>query len=196
MPLTVGLHEMFTIEKNTLKALLLFAGKKDIRYYLNGVIVDGKESKLVASDGHRLITVKIDYKGESFIIPRELIENALKISNKHLDRLDISFNTDSKQVDIGGLSGFAVDGRILEWQAIIPTKNLVISPAKLNHNYYSDAVNAYSLIHGVKTLALSFKGHLSDKSAMLPYQEAVLSLMNSSVLYADDLVQIVVMPTK
>ena len=188
--------KMFTIEKNTLKALLLFAGKKDIRYYLNGVIVDGKESKLVATDGHRLITVKIDYKGESFIISRELIENALKISNKHIDSLDISFNTDSKQVDIGGLSGFAVDGRILDWQAVIPTKNLVISPAKLNHNYYSDAVNAYSLIHGVKTLALSFKGHLSDKVSMLDYQACAEYLMTSSVLYADNVIQVVVMPTK
>ena len=187
---------MFTIEKNTLKALLLFAGKKDIRYYLNGVIVDGKESKLVASDGHRLITVKTSYKGESFIISRELIERALKVANKHIDTIDVNYDETSKKVTMGELSEGAIDGRILDWQAVIPCTNLVISPAKLNHNYYSDAVNAYSLIHGVKTLALSFKGHLSDKSAMLPYQEAVLSLMNNSVLYADDIIQIVVIPTR
>lgn len=62
-----------------LKAVALFAGKKDIRYYLNGVCVTSIDGALglVATDGHRLTVFReeeYDYDGDDFIIPNELVQ--------------------------------------------------------------------------------------------------------------------------
>ena len=37
------------IPVNYLKAMLLFCGKKDVRYYLNGIAIKG--DKMIATDG-------------------------------------------------------------------------------------------------------------------------------------------------
>ena len=40
-----------------LKAAAMIAARRDIRYYLNGVLVEvfEKEARLVATDGHRMV---------------------------------------------------------------------------------------------------------------------------------------------
>ena len=61
-----------------LKAVLLAAGKKDIRYYLNGVHVN--KHHLVATDGHRMHIVCHggDWPHEPVTIPRNACELAVK----------------------------------------------------------------------------------------------------------------------
>ena len=63
---------------NHLKAVLLAAGKKDIRYYLNGVHVN--KHHLVATDGHRVHIVCHggDWPHEPVTIPRDACELAVK----------------------------------------------------------------------------------------------------------------------
>lgn len=61
-----------------LKAVLLAAGKKDIRYYLNGVHVN--KHHLVATDGHRMHIVCHggDWPHEPVTIPRTACDLAIK----------------------------------------------------------------------------------------------------------------------
>lgn len=61
-----------------LKAVLLAAGKKDLRYYLNGVHVNNHH--LVATDGHRLHIVCHggDWPHDPVTIPRTACELAVK----------------------------------------------------------------------------------------------------------------------
>ncbi len=63
---------------NHLKAVLLAAGKKDIRYYLNGVRVN--KHHLVATDGHRMHIVCHggDWPHDPVTIPRDACELAVK----------------------------------------------------------------------------------------------------------------------
>lgn len=52
----------FTVKHSVIKTLALFAARKDIRYYLNGIAVDLRDPAaptLVATDGHRLIAVDL-----------------------------------------------------------------------------------------------------------------------------------------
>lgn len=68
-----------------LKAVLLAAGKKDIRYYLNGVHVT--KHHLVATDGHRMHIVCHggDWPHEPVTIPRDACELAVKGKTTTLD---------------------------------------------------------------------------------------------------------------
>lgn len=73
----------FTINQNALDALLLIAGKKDIRHYLNGIYVefDEKTTRIVGCDGHKLgvYQTAAENTGAGFlIIPRETIEKLPK----------------------------------------------------------------------------------------------------------------------
>lgn len=73
--------------KNVFKALLGFAGKKDVRYYLNAVhvvSVAGGGLLLESSDGHRALRVWLDDRlgfpdGTDLIVDRVQLDNACKI---------------------------------------------------------------------------------------------------------------------
>ena len=78
----------FTINQNALDALLLIAGKKDIRHYLNGVYVEFNENttRIVGCDGHKLGIFQVASENNSgagsIIIPRNTIENLPKKAGK------------------------------------------------------------------------------------------------------------------
>ena len=68
----------FTVKQSTLKALVLLAAKKDIRYYLNGVNVDFSPNitRVAATDGHKLGVYQSGAQNAghgSLIIPSDVI---------------------------------------------------------------------------------------------------------------------------
>lgn len=78
------MNSQFHVQQSTLDALLLIAGKKDIRYYLNGIYIewDQTTSRAVGCDGHKLGIYQADAPDNrgagSIIIPRDVIENLPK----------------------------------------------------------------------------------------------------------------------
>jgi len=75
-----------TIHRNALKAVSLFAGQKDIRYYLNGVLVECTplQTRLIATDGHACGIHRADAKDENtgsaeLIVPNEIVAQLLKL---------------------------------------------------------------------------------------------------------------------
>ncbi len=78
-----------TVNVNHIRAALLCSSKSDLRYYLNGVLIElcQDDVRIVATDGHRLICLRSEYaEGESggehvlakceprqIIIPRDVI---------------------------------------------------------------------------------------------------------------------------
>lgn len=75
------MQNQFTVKQSTLKALVLLAAKKDIRYYLCGVNLEFSPSitRVVATDGHKLglyQTGAQNWGNGSLIIPADVI-NAL-----------------------------------------------------------------------------------------------------------------------
>ena len=72
------MQNQFTVKQSTLKALVLLAAKKDIRYYLCGVNVEFSPSitRVVATDGHKLGVYQVGAQNGgygSFIIPADVI---------------------------------------------------------------------------------------------------------------------------
>jgi DNA polymerase-3 subunit beta len=78
------MQNQFHVQQSTLDAMLQLAGKKDIRYYLNGVYIefDATTTRAVGCDGHKLGIYQAaapDNRGAgSIIIPRDVIENLPK----------------------------------------------------------------------------------------------------------------------
>lgn len=113
---------MTTIPTNVLKAMLTHAGKKDIRYYLNGVFVDRTSGHVVATDGHRMLIVKLDVgaweAGKSYIMPREALAAALKLNGRAVETL--IDDSAAPALVIGGVNCTAIDGRYPDWRRVVP----------------------------------------------------------------------------
>jgi DNA polymerase-3 subunit beta len=78
------MQNQFHVSQSTLDAMLLLAGKQDIRYYLNGLNIEWNSeiTRVIACDGHKLgiyQTAAPDNRGAgSITIPRDAIESLPK----------------------------------------------------------------------------------------------------------------------
>ena len=75
-----------TIDRNALKAVSRFAAVKDIRYYLQGVLIESNplQTRLCATDGHTLAVHRADAKGDNEgswtgILPLDTVNTLLKM---------------------------------------------------------------------------------------------------------------------
>jgi DNA polymerase-3 subunit beta len=130
---------MFTlnIEKTCVRAMLQFAAKKDIRYYLNAICfeVGANGGRMVATDGHILGCMDIGAsladpvtETQCGIIPREVFEKIKKPKRGEEHVLQITVSP----TDAGGQftvkDGFAVyqgeliDARFPDWRRVVPTE--------------------------------------------------------------------------
>jgi DNA polymerase-3 subunit beta len=116
-----------SINVNTLKALLLFAAKKDIRYYLNGVHFEsGANGTLaVASNGHCLAVARLDREAAepaSFIVPRDHLDNVVKGAKGAVDVTKIN----DTQCTINSTNGLITvplcDGKFPDWRKLVSAK--------------------------------------------------------------------------
>jgi DNA polymerase-3 subunit beta len=83
------MNNQFFIKQSTLDAMLLLAGKKDIRYYLNGLYIEYAPAftRVVGCDGHKLGVYQAAAENTgsgSIIIPRDVIENLPKGNKEFL----------------------------------------------------------------------------------------------------------------
>jgi len=117
---------MFSIATRHLKAALHCASKADIRYYLNGVLVEAageKDVRLVATDGHIMFCGKAAIQDVSgpvgfspIIIPRETVEAVVKGKAGMVEFKDMG---DGKYV-LGNQIFAPVDGKFPEWRRVVP----------------------------------------------------------------------------
>ena len=139
---------MFTL--NQLKAVLLAAAKNDIRYYLNGVCIDG--NKLIGTNGHLMIQFDIqDCEYKNLIIPRFEVEWFIKLmdakrKDKRVSKKDNSFITILKDEDDFGYYLHCeelvikqwfkpIDGRYPDSERAIPTERQGIQTISFNCEY-------------------------------------------------------------
>lgn len=159
-----GIAMPLEIPHNTVKALLIFAGEKDARHFLNAVFVepspDGTEVNLIATDGHRLLCVHLEQKQpiphelrEPFLLAREALET-LHSSTAKLVLL--GHNPNGKGVDATLVSKTdtethitlpTVGGNFIDWRT--PVRKVVAHPkahSVVNSAYLVDAVQSARLL--------------------------------------------------
>ncbi len=112
---------------------------QDVRYYLNGLLleVSGKRLRAVATDGHRLALADLnDLQSEQdadtspeaekrVILPRKAVMELLRLLEDSDDRITIGIGRNHLQVQMPGLimTSKLIDGRFPEYQAVIPPAN-------------------------------------------------------------------------
>lgn len=144
-----------------LKAALLFAAKKDVRNYLNAVLIewDSENVSIVATDGHRLFaaTHPMDETVEpgSVIVPYEDVKRALTGYKAET----IEFTPGSNWVPVnaqqlvqtatlGSVSFQTIEGNYPNWRLVVPAK-ISGEAAQFNPAYVGDLAKASKAL-GVK----------------------------------------------
>jgi DNA polymerase III subunit beta len=123
----------FSLPQNTLRALLLLVqyamAQQDIRYYLNGMllVLDAKQLKAVATDGHRLafasIPLKQEVTAQEVILPRKAIQELIKLLGDGDDEVVVELATSQVKFTLGEveLTTKVVDGKFPDYTRVIPT---------------------------------------------------------------------------
>ena len=127
--------DSLSIESKTLKRLLnktaFCMASQDVRYYLNGLLVEYKEGNInaVATDGHRLAlatsqlkeTIK-EAEGKRQIIPRKAVLELAKILREDNSNIKLSFGNSSLRIkDINlDFSTKLIDGKFPDYEKVLP----------------------------------------------------------------------------
>lgn len=151
----------FDIEQSRLKHLIektLFAmAHQDVRYYLNGLLIEVSSESLraVATDGHRLAyseaPVLIDLEeNHSVIIPRKGIIELQKLLADVDEPITVQVSTNHIRVLAAGIrfTSKLIDGRFPDYQRVIPQNadKLVV----LKREYLRQAVQRTSILTNEK----------------------------------------------
>lgn len=139
---------IITLKKDQVKALLACAAKNDIRFYLNGILIDNSGDNgclCVATDSHMLLAGKpdkIEYSEYGkWIVPRNILELALKTKAKDF------------VIEVGtGMSGYinnlpftCIDGQYPDWRRVLSDATEHVppdTPYQFNTDLVSIAHNA------------------------------------------------------
>jgi hypothetical protein len=149
------------IKTDILKAMLVIAPTKDIRYYLNGVLVEASGA-IVASDGHRLLAARCeadsDPDARDVIIPVEAVKQAISAKQPHVT---LEGNK------LGNVEFAPIDGTYANWRSVVPAE---LSPpddladVQFNASYVGDFGKVAKILTGAAE-KMSLKAAKWDKAS-------------------------------
>jgi DNA polymerase-3 subunit beta len=162
---TLGIDKI-KVSQGALKELLssvrLAMSKNDVRYYLNGILIEvcGTVIKAVATDGHRLIynaiTTQSDNGNASVIVPAKVIGELLKMLSDSVDEfVEIEFTTNQVKASFSGIEIISklIGGQFPNYNRVIPKytgNELVIGCAEINSAMQKAAILSNEKFRGVR----------------------------------------------
>ena len=132
----------FTIQQNVFKSLLdktAFAmAKQDVRYYLNGVLLEAQQGILraVATDGHRLALCDVDVaipieEKTQVIVPRKGVQELMRLLEDSDAEMEVVLSKNHVRVIMDNmvLTSKLIDGKYPDYSRVIPelSDNLVLA---------------------------------------------------------------------
>ena len=138
------------INVNTLKALLLFAAKKDIRYYLKGLHFEQSATGTVAvaTNGHCLAVARLDRESvepASFTVPREHLDNVVKGAKGSIDIVQVDAAQCTLNSSNGRITVPLCDGKFPDWRRVV-TQQQTGERAYFHPDYVSMVYKAGQLL--------------------------------------------------
>lgn len=123
--------EQFSIPGNILKRLIektQFAmAQQDVRYYLNGMLLEVKEGKIrtVATDGHRLALSEADFDERldlDVILPRKAVLELGRILVDSDENVQIEISSNHAKITVGNISFTTklIDGKYPDYRGVLP----------------------------------------------------------------------------
>jgi len=108
--------------------------QQDVRYYLNGVLleVNGKQLRAVATDGHRMAVSDITLASEQgqaqqIIVPRKAVHELIRMLEDDDQPIELEISTNHLRVRTPGLvfTSKLIDGRYPDYIKVMPTKQSI-----------------------------------------------------------------------
>lgn len=101
---------------------------QDVRYYLNGLmlLVDGKELRAVATDGHRLayasVEIEADLPRQELILPRKTVLELNRLLSDNEEPLKITLAVNQIRFAFGSvvLVSKLIDGKFPDYERVVP----------------------------------------------------------------------------
>jgi DNA polymerase-3 subunit beta len=101
---------------------------QDVRYYLNGLmlLVDGKELRAVATDGHRLayasVEIEADLPRQELILPRKTVLELNRLLSDNEEPLKITLAANQIRFAFGSvvLVSKLIDGKFPDYERVVP----------------------------------------------------------------------------
>lgn len=114
--------------KRLLKQVEFAMAQQDIRYYLNGLLLEVNENKLnlVGTDGHRLsftsTTLNQSYDKTEVILPRKTVIELIKLLEDNDEEVTIEVATGQVNFSFGEISLISkvIDGKFPDYDRVIP----------------------------------------------------------------------------
>lgn len=115
--------------KSLLKQVEFAMAQQDIRYYLNGLLleVSSNQLKVVGTDGHRLsyTSVNLDenFEKQEIILPRKTVIELIKLLDDSDDEIEIDFSPAQVNFSFGSIKLISkvIDGKFPDYNRVIPT---------------------------------------------------------------------------
>jgi DNA polymerase-3 subunit beta len=155
----------FALPQKALRRLLGLVqyamAQQDIRYYLNGLLVlaEGKQLRLVATDGHRLayaaMALPASLPRQEVIVPRKTVLELSKLLGDTEDEVRIELSAGQAAFAFGAveLVSKLVDGKFPDYTRVIPTQHknrLVLERELLRQSLQRAAILSNEKFRGVR----------------------------------------------
>ena len=128
----VEIDESLLIDKEQLHSLIedtSFAmAQQDVRYYLNGLMLEAKEGMLraVATDGHRLSMADTQFDADGMdrqvIVPKKAVQEFMRILATSEGKVELLFSQNHLQANLNIVRFVTklIDGKFPDYQRVIP----------------------------------------------------------------------------
>lgn len=135
-----------------LHAVSLFSAREDIRYFLNGILVEAtaNTTRLIATDGHTMGIHQSLQSGNSegrVIIPIDVVDYMLLWSKVDI-RYELTIADECRVDSVGAATVFkGVDGKFPDYKKVVP-ESLSGEPGQFNPMYIARCAKAGAALKG------------------------------------------------
>ena len=157
---------------------------QDVRYYLNGVLLEfrGQRLRAVSTDGHRLAQAEVELEqplsGEEVhqcILPRKGVQELLRLIQNSDDPVKIVVGKASLQAAIGDITFTSrlIEGRFPDYNRVIPRLDQCDKEAEVDRELVRRSLQRASILSNEKyrTVRLSFAADTLQVTANNPDHE-------------------------
>ena len=159
---------------------------QDVRYYLNGLLLEFRGSRLraVSTDGHRLAQAEVDLSNTSpgeevhqCILPRKGVQELLRLTQPSEDLVKIVVGKSSLRAVVGDVTFTSrlVEGRFPDYNRVIPRSDQCDKEAEVDREVVRRSLQRTSVLSNEKyrTVRLSFsEGALHVTASNPDHEEA------------------------
>lgn len=181
---TTQWEQSFVLAQQDLKTLLekthFCMAQQDVRYYLNGLLLElsGPRLRAIATDGHRLAlcetTVKTELSGmRQVIVPRKGVLEIMRFLDSSGEPVEVRLSTNHLRATFGDITFTSklIDGRFPDYNKVVPpshSKTVLAERHALRETLSRAAILSNEKYRGVR---LSLAENLLQVTAHNPDQE-------------------------